>query len=236
LGNELLVMNYFAHGLPFLDDQYFLAGTAVPDWLNVVHRKVRLRRQDVEPFADASGSPAARFAAGILQHLDDDAWFHASPGFEAASRELTRLFRKHLESLYENPRAAFLGHISTELILDGVLIAKDAGKLHEYYASLSTVPPAWIERMVTEMTGQPAASLASFCEGFLHSRFLFDYLDDAKLVFRLNQVISRIKLRPLPESTAKVIGSGWPIVERHLSELLPFPIPPDIRHPKETPL
>lgn len=227
-------MNYFAHGFVFLDDPYFLAGTAVPDWLNVVHRKVRLRREDVAPFADGSDSPADRFAAGILKHLDDDAWFHKCQGFENVTREMTRLFREHLEGIHDNPRAAFLGHIATELILDGVLIARDPAKLDEYYAALSIVQPVWIERIVAEITGQEISSLAWFCERFLESRFLFDYLDDAKLVFRLNQVMSRIKLRPLPESTAKVIHSGWPMVERHLPELLPFPIPPAIPEPKET--
>ena len=33
-------MNYFAHGVRFLEDPYFLAGTAVPDWLSVVDRRV----------------------------------------------------------------------------------------------------------------------------------------------------------------------------------------------------
>ena len=29
-------MNYFAHAIRFLDDPYFLSGTALPDWLSVV--------------------------------------------------------------------------------------------------------------------------------------------------------------------------------------------------------
>ena len=32
-------MNYFAHALPFLDRPYFVAGTAVPDWLTVADRR-----------------------------------------------------------------------------------------------------------------------------------------------------------------------------------------------------
>ena len=37
-------MNYFAHALPFLDDDpYFVAGTGVPDWLSVADRDVRVR-------------------------------------------------------------------------------------------------------------------------------------------------------------------------------------------------
>jgi hypothetical protein len=214
-------MNYFAHGFAFLDDPYFLAGTAALDWLSVVDRKTRLRREQVEPFADGSGSPAARFAAGILRHLADDDWFHATAGFESATREMAGRFRAHLTATDENPRAAFLGHVAVELILDGVLIAEDPHRLTDYYASLAQVDPGWIAQAVFELTGQNVASLAWFCERFLEARFLFDYLDAAKLVFRLNQVVSRIKLRPLPESTASVIEGGWPIVRRHLPELLP---------------
>src|SRR3984957_18435669 len=36
-------MNYFAHGIRFVDRPWFLAGTALPDWLSVIDRRVRLR-------------------------------------------------------------------------------------------------------------------------------------------------------------------------------------------------
>jgi hypothetical protein len=227
-------MNYFAHGFAFLDDPYFLAGTAAPDWLSVLDRKVRLRRQQVEPFAKDSDSPLARFASGVLRHLDDDDWFHSAPGFEQASREMAGLFREHLEAVYENPRAAFLGHVATELILDGILIAEDPARLHEYYASLSKVDPRWVAQAVFDLTGQDVPSLAWFCERFLEARFLFDYLDASKLLFRLNQVLSRIKLSPLPESTTTVIQGGWAIVETHRPELVPFEFHPVIQPSKET--
>ena len=213
-------MNYFAHGMDFIGEPFFLAGTAVPDWLNVADRKVRLRRERLLPWADGSGSPSDRFAAGILKHLDDDEWFHKSPGFEQATGKLTLLFREHLETIRDNPRSAFLGHISTELLLDGVLIARDPDRLEAYYGSLAEVEPGWIEDTVSQIAGQKV-SLAGFCEQFLVSRFLFDYLEAPKLLFRLNQVAGRIKLRPLPQSTTKVIAAGWSIVERHLPNLLP---------------
>ena len=214
-------MNYFAHGLAFIEEPYFLAGTAVPDWLNVADRKVRLRREQVRPWADGSGSPAAQFAAGILRHLGDDDWFHATQGFEQVTGELTDTFREHLRNTTPNPRAAFLGHITTELLLDGVLIAKNPQRLEDYYHALAAVNPAWIERAVAQIAGREPASLAWFVERFLDSRFLFDYLEAPKLLFRLNQVVRRIKLRPLPESTTEVVAGGWAVVEQHLPDLLP---------------
>ena len=47
-------MNYFAHGYAFLDDPYFLAGTAVPDWLSVIDRRMRARSK----LAYSSGAAA----------------------------------------------------------------------------------------------------------------------------------------------------------------------------------
>jgi hypothetical protein len=45
-------VNYFAHGRRFIDDPYFLAGTAVPDWLNVVDRQVRVRGRHAAVYAN----------------------------------------------------------------------------------------------------------------------------------------------------------------------------------------
>ena len=102
-------MNYFAHGMAFLDEPYFLAGTAVPDWLNVADRKVRLRREQVLPWADGSGSPIAQFAAGILRHLDDDDWFHAAPGFEQVAGELTKIFPRAPQEVHPKSPRRVLG-------------------------------------------------------------------------------------------------------------------------------
>ena len=62
-------MNYFAHALPFLDRPYFLAGTAVPDWLTVADRKVRLRSKHVEVFLDDADPCVAAVASGVLSGL-----------------------------------------------------------------------------------------------------------------------------------------------------------------------
>ena len=114
-------MNYFAHGMRFTDRPYFLAGTACPDWLSVADRRVRLRARRVQPFADDSGSIEAEVAAGVLQHLADDNWFHQTRAFVETSAILTRMIRGVLGP-EDGFRPGFLGHIVTELILDGVLI------------------------------------------------------------------------------------------------------------------
>ena len=57
-------MNYFAHGRAWIDDPYMLAGTAVPDWLNVVDRRVRVRSRQAALHCESADVRVARLAAG----------------------------------------------------------------------------------------------------------------------------------------------------------------------------
>lgn len=214
-------MNYFAHGRLYLDRPYFLAGTAVPDWLSVVDRKVRMRSKRVEPFADGSSTIEAELAAGVLQHLQDDQWFHDSRAFIETSSELTRLFRELLGP-EDGFRPGFLGHIVTELLLDAVLIQQNPRLLDDYYAVLHELDYGRIESAVNGMSKFSTDRLAEFIPLFIESRFLFDYLEPANLLFRLNQVMRRIKLKQLPDRTCTVLEAGRKIVEKRAGELLPY--------------
>ena len=62
-------MNYFAHGLRFLNRPYFLAGTAVPDWLSVADRATRMHSKRVFRFLDEAEGIDREIAA--VRKLDD---------------------------------------------------------------------------------------------------------------------------------------------------------------------
>jgi len=116
-------MNYFAHALPLLDRPYCMAGAAVPDWLMVADRTLRLRSKHAKPFIDDADAITSEVAAGVLRHLDEDARFHATRAFAETSLAITILAREALGN--ENgPRPAFLGHLLTDLLLDAELIAE----------------------------------------------------------------------------------------------------------------
>src|SRR5262245_57450005 len=125
-------MNYFAHGRAFVDDPYFLAGTAVPDWLNVVDRRVRVRSKHAAAHLDAADPRIARVAAGVLQHCQDDAWFHNTRAFAELSLSLCGMLRQRLPA-DEGFRPYFLGHILVEILLDAALIAEQPERLEAYY-------------------------------------------------------------------------------------------------------
>ena len=76
-------MNYFAHGRTFIDDPYFLAGTAVPDWLCVVDRRVRARSKPASDLIRDSDLRVAAVARAVVVDL------------EACRRERFGKFRAH---------------------------------------------------------------------------------------------------------------------------------------------
>lgn len=213
-------MNYFAHGLRFLDRPHFLAGTAVPDWLSVVDRKVRVRPKLVEPLAAGNGSVESEVAAGILQHFHDDGWFHTTPAFAQTSWKLTAAFRR-IDCDGEEIRASFLGHIVTEMLLDAALIGREPGLLDEYYAALARADAASVQDVVNRASRRTTQQLGAWIGLFLRERFLYDYLQPSRLLHRLNQVMRRVKLQPLPEATIGVLENGREMVASQVDKLLP---------------
>ncbi|WP_197443646.1 hypothetical protein [Maioricimonas rarisocia] len=213
-------MNYFAHGLPYLDQPYVLAGTAVPDWLSVVDRRARVRARTVAPHADATGAEDAQLAAGILQHLDDDQWFHGTRGFVEVTGAMTREFREVLGP-GDGMRCSFLGHIVTELLLDRVLIEQHPGVLDRYYEVMSEVEPTVVEANVNRWARQPTRQLDPFIPLFLAERFLDDYRHTERLLRRLNQVMRRVKLPSLPREVLPVLEHGAELVRDRQGDLLP---------------
>lgn len=213
-------MNYFAHAVRFVDRPWFAVGTCVPDWLSVVDRQVRMRPRSVEPFATGDGSTTAEVAAGILQHLHDDQWFHGTRGFAEVTGELTRLFRQTLGP-EDGFRPGFLGHIVTELLLDDVLIERHPERLERFYDLFQQIRPDVVQDAVNRMARQPTGHLAPFISLFAHERILRDYAEPPRMLFRLNQVLRRIKLNPLPESVCAVFAAGREIVRARVDDLLP---------------
>ena len=215
-------MNYFAHGRVFLDDPYALAGAAVPDWLGVVDRRVRVRSHQARPFLDDGDPRVARLAAGIVQHHFDDAWFHCTSAFAMLSLDLCRRLREHLHD-EDGLRPYFLGHILVEILLDQTLIENDPAALEEYYAALASVDGRLIESAIGRMAPRGAARLGEFIGLFCRERFLFDYASDVKLLVRLNQVMRRVKLPPLPEKLLELLPDARAQVQRSKNDLLTQP-------------
>lgn len=199
-------MNYFAHGRLFVDEPYMLVGTAIPDLMNVVDRKVRVRSRNAEPFLEDADPRVAAIARGVAQHHADDAWFHQTDAFARLSWEFTVMARDAAPD--DSLRPSFLGHILVEILLDSTLIAEDPPLLERYYSAIEAVDPSLVQQAVSRMAPRPADRLAEFLPLFANERFLHDYGDDAKLMRRLNQVMRRVGLPQLEENFARIFPAA----------------------------
>lgn len=212
-------MNYFAHGLAHLDDPYLLAGTAVPDWLNVADRGVRVRSKQAAPFVDSPEPAMASLARGIVQHHHDDGWFHESAAFNELSWQFTATVREALPD-DEGFRPSFLGHILVEILLDAELISQQPRQLEAYYRAMESIDGRLVEAAVNRMAARPTDRLSLLVPLFCSERFLWDYLDDGKLLMRLNQVMRRVKLQSIPAALLDVLPRMREIVKQRQVELM----------------
>ncbi|MDA1015151.1 MAG: hypothetical protein O3A00_11950 [Planctomycetota bacterium] len=203
-----------------MDRPEFLAGTAVPDLLSVADRKVRMRLKRVQPFLDHPNKRTSEIAAGIAQHLHDDDWFHRTPGFLNVTEAVAALFRELLGT-DDGFRPGFLGHIASELLLDAALIERDSGRLDAYYAAMQTVDAENLQAVVNLMGTAQTERLASFVDAFRQVQFLRDYRDPERLLFRLNQVMRRVRLPQLPDTTIAILARAYVVVQDRVRDLLP---------------
>jgi len=212
-------MNYLAHGFRFLDSPLMVAGTAVPDWLSVVDRRVRVRSRRINERLNELDAEHRIIAEGMLQHLHDDDLFHRSVRFVMLESELTVRFRRIMPDQFDH-RPALLGHIVVELLLDDFIAQQMPEILNDYYAALSQVSAVQIQEAVNAVATRPTMELARFVNLFRTTKFLYDYSDDARLLLRLNQVMQRVTLPPLAADSLPVLREARRLLNQHGEELL----------------
>ena len=212
-------MNYFSHALPYLADPYFVAGTAVPDWLAVADRQVRVRPKNVEPLANHPHPETAAVARGLLQHFRDDAQFHSTRAFAEANLELSAAIRQVLPA-DTGFRPSFLAHLLVEVLLDWTLATDHPGQLDAYYQALESVDAGIVQETVNSMAARQTNRLAPLIFLFCRERILWDYAQDDKLLVRMNQVMRRVGFPPLPEGMRDLFPVARQLVRRRQHELL----------------
>jgi hypothetical protein len=213
-------MNYLAHGYRFTDEPYFLAGTAAPDWLSVIDRKMRLRaRRAVEFVADADPQLAA-LARGVVQHHHDDEWFHQTDAFNELNLAFAVEIRRVLPD-DEGFRPTFLGHILVELLLDAVLADEAPVRLDNYYAALDQIDPATVQAAINHLATRTSDRVGMLIPRFNRERFLYDYAQDATLLVRLNHVMRRVNLPLLPGEITDLLPAMRRRVRERREDLLP---------------
>ncbi|TWT50704.1 hypothetical protein Pla22_34470 [Rubripirellula amarantea] len=219
-------MNFLCHALPYLETNPLVAiCTGVPDWLSAVDRKVRARRKMAALHLDSDDQKLRDVAAGIMKHIDDDRWFHSTEAFTHTNLELAVELRDLLPG-DTGFRPMFVGHIVIEMLLDSIWIRRDRSFGEQYYSAVENADAREIERCVNVITGKPTMALAPLIGRFAEVAFLYDYAEPEGMLLRLNQVMKRVKLQPLPDSLLPWIARTDKLVESRMQRLL---TPPDGR-------
>lgn len=213
-------MNYLAHGYRFTNEPYFLAGTAAPDWLSVIDRKMRLRSKHAAQFVEDADPHLAALARGIVQHHRDDEWFHQTTAFNELNLKFAVALRDALPA-DDGFRPSFLGHILVELLLDAVLIEEEPARLDRYYAALAAVEADTVQTIINHLATRTSDRIGMLIPRFVAERFLADYADDGRLLVRLNHVMRRVNLPQLLPEIAELFPAMRQQVQRRRSELLP---------------
>ena len=214
-------MNYLSHARDLLDRPWALVGAALPDWLRILDRRVRLRPDALPPEAPDADPVDREIRDGIRIHHEDDLWFHRADGFR---RETAALAREIRGAFPDRPkrrmRASFYSHILLEMLLDSALMERHPDAIGAYYAALDSIP---IEEMIRRVrTFAPAVDgdLARLARGFRESRFLARYDSDAEITHRLDQVGRRMRQPPLPPGFDRVVAAARVEIRAHAVELL----------------
>ena len=171
-------------------------------------------------------------AHGIVRHIEDDRWFHGTEAFVDTNMRLAIELRRLLPG-DAGFRPTFVAHILIEMFLDSFWIRDDRDSADRYYLAIESVGFETIQRCVNTITGKPTDRLSGVIERFVDARFLYDYLDHDKLLVRLNQVMNRVGLTPLPAEVRDWLPEARKLVESRRRRLLsapddrnPFPVFP----------
>ena len=212
-------MNFLSHGLRYLDRPYVVAGTAVPDWLTVVNRKIRVRSKHAEPFLTSLDEATREIATGIMYHHRDDLWFHNSRLFNETMLQFAVELRDQLPG-DEGFRPSFVGHILVEILMDATILARDPSAGERYYAAIESISAVKVQSVVNQFAKTQTVMLAPLISRFANARFLYDYLEDDKLLMRLNQVMVRVGLPVLPAELIPWLAEARRVIESRCDALL----------------
>ena len=215
-------MNYLSHAYKYLHDPYFIAGTSLPDWMSVVDRRNRARSQSAERVLDDADARVVSMARGVMRHHYDDRWFHQTEHFATLSTQFAVEIRGLLGE-NSGHQAGFVGHIVVELLLDAVLNDSNPDYLMRYYEGLQAVDLELVQAIANRICNKPFDALPLLVPRFVQERFLADYATDSGLWIRLNHVMHRVGLPPLPESVVSWLAAARDRVRLAAPDLLTEP-------------
>ncbi len=95
-------MNFLSHTIPYFDQPLLAVSCGVPDWLSVVDRRLRVRGKSARQFVDSDDGELSAVAQAVIQHIEDDRWFHGTRAFVETNMQLAIELRFLYDYLDDN--------------------------------------------------------------------------------------------------------------------------------------
>jgi hypothetical protein len=89
---------------------------------------------------------------------------------------------------------------------------------------VAKVDPQVVQAAINRIAAQPTQRIVSFVPRFLSEAYLYDYVDDARTLYRLNRVLGSVKLAALPDN----LLDWMPPARRRVYELAPTMLTPPV--------
>jgi len=132
---------------------------------------------------------------GIIQHYEDDAYFHDLSFFKLGMQQIEEAMNKS-DVLVTLKRKFLISHVLYELILDNMILDRNPSLVNEIYDDLAEIDVSNLRNFLKKIVGDNEEIdlfLDSF-DRFLARRFLGFYSIESNLVKSLHMVTGKISL------------------------------------------
>jgi hypothetical protein len=203
-------LNYFSHFfVDGIENQHeYNTGLLLPD---ITRGKIKSFRNQLA----FSSNISQQFFDGCSAHYSADNKFHASFFFNSILQEVNHIINKAKFSPDIN-RKWFLAHITTELMLDRILVKTHPDMLDKFYHSLNSINDADLE-IYLKLYGMIDTN--SFFEFFNHFRkvqYIYYYTDNNKFVYSLNKIMIRAGVSAISDFNQHVLHDAIILLEEKL--------------------
>lgn len=185
-------MNYVSHYYCLKEkNPYYTQGVFLPDILNNFSFLYNRYFRSYDPiFLNTSELMLWR---GIIQHYQDDAYFHDLSFFKLGMQQIEEAMNKS-DTLTLLKRKFFISHVLYELILDNMILDRHPSLVLEIYDDLAKVDITILSNFIRNIVGENEEidRFSDSFDRFLARRFLGFYSIESNLVKSLHMITGKI--------------------------------------------
>ncbi len=190
-------MNYLAHHFFYAEeDPWHNTGLILPDLSRAAPGRRKLLWQGKEPDPEDH-----QIWMGCLKHYEADDWFHESEYFVSLSAFIqTDLEKAREQGLFYRQRKWFLAHLLGEMLLDRLILEKEASAVDHFYQDLHQVETDRLVKFLLDSGKQEPGTFHRLFEGFREAEFLRHYASNRGIAGSLNRVVQRTGQEAMDEA------------------------------------